>query len=284
MTFFKRTLLLDVGGTFIKRSDGREIPIDSNGSREEISRALSESVGDFSASAKPGDGIAVAIPGPFDFHSGKFLMKHKFASVYGELFRDLADVPDCVELRFTHDVNAMLRGEMAYGNGKGFNRVALIALGTGLGFSMSIDGEILCNEFGSPKVSIFNLPYKDGVLEDHASKRGFLSTYERLLGKKIPEALTVKDLSVKAAEGDKAALGTYVEVASVISDAIAPILAERSVECLLFGGQISHGFTLMEDTLKSKLSEVKSLKKISTISDFDNATFNGLKSMFDAVV
>ena len=33
-------LLLDVGGTFIKCSDGRSIPVDSNGSREDIVSAF----------------------------------------------------------------------------------------------------------------------------------------------------------------------------------------------------------------------------------------------------
>ena len=55
-----RTILLDIGGTFIKCSDGREIPIDSAGSREEIVSSLRQAVEGY-------DSASVAIPGPFRY-------------------------------------------------------------------------------------------------------------------------------------------------------------------------------------------------------------------------
>ena len=127
-----KTILLDVGGTFIKCSDGREIPIDSAGSREAISAALREAVGDATH-------VAIAIPGPFDYGNGVFLMKHKFAAVYGERFADLVKPAldhsgrsEGITFRFIHDVNATLLGEMASEGKEG--RLALITVGTGLGF------------------------------------------------------------------------------------------------------------------------------------------------------
>ena len=165
---FDRLLLLDVGGTFIKTSDGREIPVDSNGDKQSVSLSFHKAVKDFCNEAVVSPerrfAIGVAIPGPFDYVNGVFRMTHKYASVYGEDFRSLARIPSCVELRFTHDVNCMLSGEMAYGNGRGFDRVALVSLGTGLGYSMSICGEILKNEFGSPLVTIFKYPCRGGIL------------------------------------------------------------------------------------------------------------------------
>ena len=50
--------------------------------------------------------------------------------------------------------------------------------------------------------------------------------------------------------------------------------------CLLFGGQISRSCDLMATTLQNSLAFLPSLRRIDVISDFDNATFNGLKSMF----
>lgn len=101
-----KMILLDVGGTFIKCSDGRQIPIDSSGSRDSIVESLREAVGE-------ADKVAVAIPGPFDYDRGIFLMKHKFAAVYGESFAGI--IGGNREFRFIHDVNAMLLGEMASG-------------------------------------------------------------------------------------------------------------------------------------------------------------------------
>ncbi len=272
-------LLLDVGGTFIKCSDGREIPIDSDGPREAVCAAFIDATGPYAASHSRGK-VAVAVPGPFNYREGVFLMKHKFASVYGENFRDLACLPPEMEVRYTHDVNGMLSGEMAFGNGKGYNRVALITLGTGLGFSMSVDGEILMNETGSPLISIFDRPFRDGTLEDYAAMRGFMSAFADNGGL---GAETVKDIALLAAKGDGPALKTFRDVALTLSGAIAPILQEYGIECLLFGGQISRSFCYMQEALGEGFVQCSSLRTMSQISDFDNATFNGLRSLFPVI-
>ena len=262
-----RTILLDVGGTFIKCSDGREIPIDSNGSREEIASSLHAAV----CGGPEGvpEQAAVAIPGPFDYKNGIFLMKHKFAAVYGERFVRLAGLSG--EARFLHDVNAMLLGEMTAGNGRRYRRVALVTLGTGLGFSMSIDGEILNNENGSPRFSAWNLPWKDGILEDYASKRGFLRGYE---------GISVKTLAEMARGGDTAAAGRFREVGCTLATALSPLLAQSDIECLLFGGQISRSFDLFGPAVHEHLSGTGCVKHIGPVSDISNATFNGLKALY----
>lgn len=276
----KRYLFLDVGGTFIKTSDGREIPVDSDGSIDAISASFSEAVGRFCRDASAdatgcGYDIGIAIPGPFDYAHGIFRMTHKYATVNGKDFRSLAGVPERVGLRFAHDVNCMLAGEVYAGNGRGFDRVALVSLGTGLGFSMSIDGEILKNDIGSPRVSIFGLPYRDGILEDYASKRGIMNRYRSMSG----ETLSVKEIATRAKTGDNAAVTAMSETGQIIAEVISPILTEYGVECLLFGGQISRSFSLMEGALRKGLANVPSLRSLNVISDFDNATFNGLRNI-----
>lgn len=103
-------LLLDVGGTFIKCSDGRCIPMPSAGTRDQIAAALRSAAAGLVQSAPT---LAVAIPGPFDYERGIFLMRHKFAAVYGESFRTLAGLPESVDLRFMHDVIAALEGSLS---------------------------------------------------------------------------------------------------------------------------------------------------------------------------
>lgn len=258
-----KKIMLDVGGTFIKCSDGREIPIDSAGTADGIIASLREAVNGY-------DCIRAAVPGPFDYATGQFLMKHKFASVYGMYFPDIVGVKDC---RFIHDVNCMLLGEMVYGNGKPYNRVAMIALGTGLGFSMSIDGEILKNGLGSPKVSIFYLPYKDGILEDYSSKRGIC----RLYG---DNSHTVKEIALRAVSGERRAITAFETMGAVIAEAIVPVMKEYGIECLLLGGQISRSWSLFAPTLEDAFRKAGLKITVGPISDFDNATFNGLEALW----
>lgn len=257
-----KKILLDIGGTFIKCSDGREIAIDSAGSRESIVASLREAVADY-------DCVRAAVPGPFNYGTGHFLMKHKFAAVYDEYFQDIVGVKDC---RFIHDVNCMLLGEMSGGNGRGYKRVAMIALGTGLGFSISIDGTLVSNENGSPAVSLYNRPYMDGVLEDYASKRGVWKLYG-------DDTITVKEIASKAIAGDDRALKAFQQMGTIIGEQIAPIMKEYDIECLLLGGQISRSYALFAPAIQEQFALAGLSLAISPISDFNNATFNGLAAL-----
>ena len=259
-----KQLLLDVGGTFIKCSDGREIPIDSAGGRDDIVASLREAVGNAAE-------VAVAIPGPFDYSSGTFLMKHKFAAVYGESFADLVGQRT---YHFIHDVNCMLLGALQNPEFKKFSRVALITIGTGLGFAVSVDGQLQCNAAGSPAVPLYNRPYRDGSAEDYVSKRGIMRTWSKLTGNPWPDGQTVKDVALSP-EGKVVFSCTGAHLA----EAAAPLLAELGIECLLLGGQIAKSFGLMEASLRAGLAGVRSLKAVSALPNLDTATFDGLRSL-----
>lgn len=254
--YMSKKILLDVGGTFIKCSDGRSIPVDSNGSREHIVAAFREAVGG-------ADQVRAAMPGPFDYATGHFLMKHKYAAVYDEYFADLVGLPreNC---RFVHDVNCMLLGNAPTCN------TAIIALGTGLGFAMFTDGSILKSDLGSPKVGIYNRPFRDGVLEDYASKRGVLKLYGR-------DDLTVKEVADRAHAGEQQAIDAFAQMGTIIGQAIAPILDEYKIEKLLLGGQISRSADLFIRQIQAELPAA--VLAIEPIKDFDNATFNGLAAL-----
>ena len=262
-----KTILLDVGGTFIKCSDGREIPIDSAGSREAIAASLREAVGDAQAAA-------VAIPGPFDYAFGTFLMKHKFAAVYGECFSELIGFNGSV--RFIHDVNCMLLGALQNPAYSSYCRVALVTIGTGLGFAVSVNGQLQCNAAGSPAVPLYNRPYRGGIAEDYVSKRGVMRTWCELTGKPWPDGQTVKDVALSP-EGKE----VFARTGAYLAEAAAPLLEELGIECLLLGGQIAKSFHLMEDTLKAELGKLPGLKQISPLPNLDSATFDGLRAVLE---
>ena len=265
------SLLLDVGGTFIKGavaespaplfSDRFDIPIDSAGSFDSISASLRAAC----ARSVSCDRVAVAIPGPFDYAAGTFLMKHKFASVYGLSFRALAGIPQSVPVSFVHDVNCMLAGEMAYGAAMGFSNVALVTLGTGLGFTVAVDGSILVAPSGSPAVGIWDMPWRDGILEDYVSSRGIRRLYSK--------ELSVKEMADAAMAGDVEAEQAFRYAGEILVQALEPILYQYDIECLLFGGQISRAYDLFAPSL-TPLSHMVS--HIGPVSDISNATFGGL--------
>ena len=254
--------LLDIGGTFIKCADGRQIPISSDGSREVIAGALRKAV------EMPGL-VGVAIPGPFDYRTGTFLMKHKFAAVYGERFQDLIGL-SC-DIRFMHDVVAVLAGSLAI-PGTCSPNTALITLGTGLGFSHSIDGVVLKADTGSPARGIWNMPWEDGILEDVASARGIRIAYARKTGDGSQSAYSIAKL---AYAGDIAAMEVYDNVGKVLGSALEPLQEELCFDTLLVGGQIAKSLSLMIKPLEAALPGI-------TIRQApEGAVFRGLETLFE---
>lgn len=121
------------------------------------------------------------MPGPFNYITGISNMVHKFAAIKDlpltDVIKEALDGLD-VPIVFGHDVNTQFFGEMCGGNGMGFANVCLVSLGTGLGFAMAAEGNVLMTPTGSPLVSIWNLPYNGDILEDYASKRVFYNTWQ----------------------------------------------------------------------------------------------------------
>lgn len=291
---------MDVGGTFIKSgimsADGillegsqQTVPIDSDGTKEVICNSLTSAVCQgISLARKYGctpAGVGICMPGPFNYNTGVSGMVHKFAAIKDiplkEVIRESLGGLD-IPIVFGHDVNTQLYGEMCGGNGKGYSNICLVSLGTGLGFAMANEHNILQTPTGSPLVSIWNLPYNGGILEDYASKRGFYQTWEMVTGVKPAEDLTVADMGRLAQEGDKNALEVFSKVGSFIGRNIKDKLKEYHIECLLFGGQISRSFPYMEEAVRKELAEIEGLV-INTVSDFSNAAFKGLAEMLNAL-
>lgn len=287
-------LLFDVGGTFLKAvvadSAGELIPesefscpMPSDGLRDEIVGALAASVARgaafVSSRGQTLGGLGVAFPGPFDFARGIPLMEHKFRQIYGlsldDLLHGLPETGAQMPIRFMHDVNAALLGEMTRGNARSFGNAALVTLGTGLGFACCLDREIQYAPMGSPRISIFRLPCRDGILEDWVSKRGLLRIYAGRSGRNDP-SLTVADLARMAFAGDRLARETFADAGRILARAISGLLAGNRIECLLMGGQISRSFVLMEPALREELAAVPTLRMIAPAAHIGEAAFYGL--------
>ena len=290
-------LLLDVGGTFVKSvvatlggellpNTETSVPINSDGTREEIEQSFATVVANGKAIAEYNGyvlaGVGIAFPGPFDYNTGISYMTHKFAALeklsVKEFFHSLPEIGADMPVVFMHDVTAAVLGELNFGAAQGYNNVAIVTLGTGLGFSHTANGEIQYSAMGSPSVSIYNRPYREGVLEDYASKRGFLRAYAEVRGEANPENLTVAMIGGMCGEGNADALKAFENVGEILATELKPLLAELNIECLLFGGQISRSFRFMEPTIARLKEEVPTLKHIATMQNLSTAAPLGLLS------
>ena len=288
-------ITIDAGGTYLKSSvlneDGTVnalssfiIESHSGDSKEKIIRGFEKSIshGLSFINEKKAEfcGIGISIPGPFDYQKGISMMTHKFQSLYEmdlkSLIVEAAGINPDLPVLFVHDANAVLYGEQWLGNAQVFENTAVVTLGTGLGFAHSQNKKVQCNDWGSPSISIFKIPYEQGILEDYISKRGFLKIYGEIAGKKSLDDMNVCDIAKLAEDGDIVGLATFREVGRILSKALVGVLTEKKIECLLFAGQISRSFRFMESEIKEGLKDVGSLKRISPVKSIDHAAFYGI--------
>jgi glucokinase len=295
MTDNKAYIIIDVGGTFLKsaimESSGSilesSMSMDracSECSKEQIVCSLVDIIDKKRLSIKECGhilgGVGLTFPGPFNYAQGKPLMTHKYSELYGlnlaGMLRSSLGLSEEIPLIFRHDANSVLEGEIWKGAASDFNNSALITLGTGLGFACAFDKKVMTNEIGGPFITIFKLPYKDSILEDYASRRGFLKIYGMLCGNHLPADFDVLDIAMLADKGDSDALETFSTVGAIIASAVKQILIENKIECLLFAGQISQSFRFMERTIKDTLKDVACLRRISQAESIETAALSGV--------
>lgn len=270
------TILLDVGGTYIKRPGLPPLPIPSAGTREEIAAALRTALAHGTPVAPGLTGgltrIGVAIPGPFDYRNGIFLMKHKFAAVYGESFAALAGVPEGTDIRFRHDVNSALEGALRMMELRG--NTALVSIGTGLGFTCAVDGKVQYGPTGSPAIGIWNKPYGNGILEDVVSARGIRNLYVSMGGS---EELSAAGIAKRAYDGEDLAYKAFCRMGEALALALEELTEEFNFGTVLFAGGVSRSLILMEQALRDRLGDIR----IAMAPE--GAVFRGLEALFEII-
>ncbi len=219
--------------------------------------------------------VFVDTPGPFDYQNGLSLMKHKYTAIYGVPLRPWIweILGDDVPISFIHDSEAFLLG--ASGEVPEYKRVAGVMIGTGLGFSLCIDGEVLRNESGGPRVSLYGKKYHDGIAEDYISGRGIVNAYNMAQGN-ITAQNSIEVERNALENDDKIAMATYENMGRILGEVCREALIEYRIEALLIGGQISRAYSLFSNTLISALSDVNMLKVVQPVKNIDTVHLLGV--------
>lgn len=270
-------LSVDAGGSSLKaalikdnsiiRDSFFTVPVRSDGSAEEIKKSyltLGQTALQLADMHRVRIGCAsICIPGPFDYESGCFLMKHKYQSVYGMSLRPWLEegLYEAVPTVFLHDSTAFLLGAIRSIPSKNYRRICGVIIGTGLGFASMIDGKILEQPSGGPGISIFGRPYRGKTAEDYISKKGILSRYHQLAGDcksngTASDSIEVKELAERAGRGEENARKVFHETGTHLAAVLLPIMKEYRFEQLILGGAISKSSALFLPALKEGLRTV----------------------------
>lgn len=177
---------------------------------------------------------------------------------------DLIEAETGLPVTLENDVNAHLRGEAWKGVGQGKRQLAMMALGTGIGGAVMIDGEIVVGPRGT--VGDFGhlptfLPTKRACscgrntphLEAVASGPGLQEWYLEKGGDCSISG--VKELEKKAQAGDDLALETYQEVGRETGRALGSIVNILDPEIMIVGGGLANSSEIWWQPLRAAYQE-----------------------------
>ncbi|QNI38179.1 ROK family protein [Edaphobacter albus] len=212
-------------------------------------------------------GIAVAIPGPFDYPGGVSRLQHKFSAWYGLNIRKcLADQfgLDGTKIIFLNDADAFLLGELQ----EPFAARAIgITLGTGIGAAFAIDGRPVSVTDVLPN-DLYALPWRDRTVEDFVSTRGIMKLQEDRGGKyQSVKEITKNSFTDPIASEIMSAFGD--ELGRVIEVYLLPL----APDIIVLGGSISRSSETFLPSVLSGKDHLTNLLKIS--SHFEKAALRG---------
>jgi glucokinase len=183
-------------------------------------------------------GVSVAIPNPFDYSLGVSYMQHKYKYLYGiDLRREFSRLLNCPpnRINFLNDAAAFLMGEIQQGAGRDIHRVVGITLGTGVGSAFAIEGEILTKGPGVPSGGeIWNLPYRDGIVENYVSALAIQRIHEQNTGTSV----SAEDIA-RSVVTRQEARRTYEQFGTELGRVLRTTCIAFGPERIILGGGIS---------------------------------------------
>ncbi len=212
------------------------------------------------------DGVSVAIPNPFDYSLGVSYMRHKYQSLYGiDLRSEFSRLLGCppAKINFLNDAAAFLTGEIEQGAGTDVNRVVGITLGTGVGSAFAINGEILSNVPGVPPGGeIWNVPYKDGIVEEAVSS----AAIQRLHYQNTGIWADVREIARFAIANPEAKL-TFEQFGKELGQVLRATCAVFAPERIILGGGVSRASTLFLPSAAHELAELPTQLSVSCLGE-----------------
>ncbi|MBC8424172.1 ROK family protein [bacterium] len=181
------------------------------------------------------------------------------AAALREAFGDILGI-------FANDVNAALAGEARFGAGRGCRDLVMLALGTGVGGAVMVDGRLVTGvHHGAGEIGHMVLDQDGplcgcgnrGCVEAYAGSYGLLAEARRLavdpgsgaalsdLVAARGEALSTRDLSDLAAAGDADAAALFARTGHMLGLAVGNLLNLLDPDKIIIGGGVAQAGDLL---------------------------------------
>lgn len=277
--------LVDGSSRTIVAASYRHVELERGADAEYLLSAWAALIDDVAAaSTNSVRSVGVAMPGPFDYRSGRayFEGTGKFESLYGiDVGRELSNRSrGSPEVRFLNDATAFAVGCTGEDKSLRAAHVLALTLGTGLGSAFLDNGiPVISDDDGDVPAhgSLWHLPFKDGIADDYISSRWLLSRAREILGC-APRSVAEVAASVRE-NGDGSEI--FEEFGANLAAIIAPWIKSFSCASVIIGGRITGAFDLFSRSLESTLRSSGAVTPIVIHQSTEDAAILGAAMTFD---
>lgn len=266
------TIGVDVGGTTVAAGlvapDGRvlehhQAPTHARGpgtALETIGELLERLFEQARARGVRVTGVGVGVPGIVDVERGTVGVDIHYApelagAPLGRMLGDRLGVPVFVD----NDVNALALGEWTWGAGRGTRSLVVLALGTGVGGGIVLDGRLhrgqagFGGELGHVPIDFDGPPC---VCGGRGCLKAYVSGTDIALraGARLGRAVGAVEVFRLAADGDAAAGAIVEEVCTALGAGLAIIVNGLNPERVLLAGSVAKSLRPLEARLRAALA------------------------------
>lgn len=221
-------------------------------------------------------GVGIGVPGVLDLEKGEVLFLPNLAGTWPHVpLQATIEKLTGLSTRLLNDVRAITNGERCFGAGRGFDTVAVFAIGTGIGGGLVLNGQLHLGiggtggelghttiDFNGPRCGCGNY----GCVETYASGPAIaamgLKAVTQGLTTKIADLcandlnLITPELIARAArEGDEIANDIYEQAGFALGIAAANVCVSVGPRRIIIAGGVSLAGDLLLDPIRRTLRE-----------------------------
>lgn len=176
--------------------------------------------------------IGLSVPGSVDALNGVILSPSKFFGIKNLPIKKIFEEKFNYPFTLAHDTACAAQGEYLYGNGKDEENFLLVHLHNGIGAGIIANGKLFDGAMGlGGELGHISIDYNGeicdcgarGCLEKYANEQNLVKDYNSISEIKL-KSISLKEVTVKALSGDKAAVYAAGKFTDYLSAALVSAL------------------------------------------------------------
>lgn len=258
-------IAIDLGGTNVRVATvlpGGQVeriisePCRSKGSEEEVLEHIFSMIDELMTPEV--DGIGIGVPSVVDTDKGIVYNVVGIPSWKEVHLKDRLEERYHIPASVDNDCNCFALGVTSFGRGRGYREAFCVTLGTGVGGSLVIDGQLYRGR-NAGAGEIGSIPYLDRDYEYYCSSRFY-----------VGKGTSGKEAAVAAANGDPEALKIMDEFGGHVGKLVQMIMFAYDPAVIILGGSISKAYPLFCDAMWKEIKNFPYPKSVENLEIFQS--------------